>query len=218
MRYVAVARLQDRVPIAEYAAVDKRSLPKSLFDEKLDKVLRSGRVREHSRLTITDREVGSIHYDSDPTCLYLVVCSKEYPQRAAFKFLSEVKREFDAEFGSRIPGARHSSLSRGAKSLFSELAQQYNRAENVDKAAAVTMQVEEVKGAMQNNIQSALRNQENLETLLDKSDAMRNEATSFQRTAVQVKKKYWWQNLKLQILIAVIIVAIIIIILVFALR
>lgn len=218
VRYVAVARLEDRVPIAEYAAIDKRHLPKSLFDEKLDKVLRSGRVREHARLTITDREVGSIHYDSDPTCLYLVVCSKEYPQRTAFKFLGQVQREFDADFGGRISGARHSSLSRQAKNMFADLCRQYNQVENVDKASAVSMQVEEVKGAMQNNIQSVLRNQENLETLLDKSDAMRNEATSFQRTAVQVKKKYWWQNLKLQIVIVVIIVLIITLVLVFALK
>lgn len=214
MRYVAVARLEDRVPVAEYAAIDRRTLPKTLFDDKLDKVLRSGRVSEHSRLTITDREVGSIHYDSDPACLYLVVCSKEYPQRAAFKFLGEVKREFEAEFGSRIPTARHSALSRASKPLLAELISQYNRVENVDKAAAVSLQVEEVKGAMQNNIQAALRNQENLETLLDKSDAMRNEATTFQRTAVQVKKKYWWQNVKLQIIIALIIIAIIILVIV----
>lgn len=69
--YIGVARVPDKTTIAEFACVDTRELPKSLFDDKLAKVLTSGRVEEHSRLTITDKDVGSIHYDSDPACLYL---------------------------------------------------------------------------------------------------------------------------------------------------
>lgn len=209
IRYVAVARLSDRVPVAEYYASDSRDLPKSLFDDKLEKVLRSGRVGEHSRLTITDREVGSIHYDSDPTCLYLVMCSKEYPQRMAFKFLADLRREFESHFGNDVSIARHSSLSRQAKSLFKELCTQYNTPANVDKVAAVSLQVEAVKGQMNENIQSVLRNTENVETLLNQSDNMRNEANTFNRSAGAVKKKMWFQNLRMQVIIIVLVIILI---------
>lgn len=66
-----MARIADRVPVAEYTHVTTAELPKSLFEDKLSRVLASGRIEEHGRLTITDNDVGSIHYDSDPSCLYL---------------------------------------------------------------------------------------------------------------------------------------------------
>lgn len=209
VRYVAVARLADRVPVAEYAAVDTREIPAKLLDDKLEKVLRSGRIGEHTRLTITDRDVGSIHYDSDPVCLYLVVCAREYPQRTAFKFLGEVRREFDAQFGNDVQTARHSSLSRASRDLFRGLCEKYNTVHNVDKVAAVSLQVEEVKGVMQNNIQNVLRNQENIETLLDQTDTMKNEATGFQRSANRAKDKMWWKNIKLQMVIVILLIILI---------
>ncbi|CAN8065421.1 unnamed protein product [Agarophyton chilense] len=209
VRFVAVARLADRVPIALYSATSSSQLPSKLLHDKLEKVLRSGRIGEHTRLTITDRDVGSIHYDSDPLCLYLAVCSREYQQRTAFRFLAEVRNEFDQTFRADIATARHSSLSRSAKHLFASLCEKYNNVHNVDKVASVSLQVEEVKGAMQNNIESVLRNQENIETLLDQSDTMKNEATGFQRSANRAKDKMWWKNVKWQIAIGLLILIII---------
>lgn len=206
---MAVARLNDRVPVAEYCAADSRDLPQALLDDKLEKVLRSGRVGEHSRLTITDREVGSIHYDSDPACLYLVVCSKDFQQRMAFKFLAEVRREFETQFGDEVSGARRSSLSRPAKPMLKALCQGYNSPGGVDKVAAVSLQVEAVKGQMNENIQSVLRNTENVETLLTQTDDMRNEANTFNRTAGAVKKKMWYKNLKWQALIIIALIVLI---------
>lgn len=170
VRYVAVARLNDRVSVADYCA--SKELPKELLDMKLEKVLRSDRVREHARLTITDRDAGSIHYDSDPACLYLVVCSKEYQQRMAFKFLGEVRREFEAKHGDSVQTAGQGSLSRPAKSLLRDLCARYNNPAVTDKAASVALQVEAVKGAMNQNVQSVLRNTEHVETLVNQSGGM----------------------------------------------
>lgn len=209
VRYVAVARLGDRVPVAEYCATESHDLPQSLLLDKLQKVLRSGRVGEHSRLTITDREVGSIHYDSDPACLYLVVCSKDFEQRIAFKFLAEVRREFETQFGDEVPTAARGSLTRPAKSLMKQLCNAYNAPGGVDKIQAVSLQVEAVKGQMNDNIQSVLRNTENVETLLTQTDDMRNEATTFNRTAGAVKTNMWWKNLKWQILIVIAVIILI---------
>lgn len=213
VRYVAVARLSDRLPVATYAAVDSRELPKALLDKKLERVLGSGRVSEHTRLTITDREVGSIHYDTDPVCLYLVVCEPDYVQRTAFKLLGELRTTFSDKFGMDVSTARHMSLSRSARDTLRNLCLKYNDLASVDKVAAVSVQVNEVKGAMQNNINAALRNTENIEHLLDQTNAMKTEASGFQRTAGRVKQKMWWQNFKLQLLIGGLILLLVVVIL-----
>lgn len=213
VRYVAVARLSDRLPVATYAAVDSRELPKALLDKKLERVLGSGRVSEHTRLTITDREVGSIHYDTDPVCLYLVVCEPDYVQRTAFKLLGELRSTFSDKFGMDVSSARHMSLSRASRDTLRNLCLKYNDLAGVDKVAAVSVQVDAVKGVMQNNINSVLRNTENIETLLDQTNAMKTEASGFQRTAGRVKQKMWWQNFKLQLLIGGLLVLLVVVIL-----
>lgn len=218
VRYVAVARLVDKVTVADFTAIESREISPKLLEEKRERVLHSGRVGEHHRLTITDKDVGTIHFDSDPVCIYLAVCSREYQQRAAFKFLGEVRREFDSRFGNDVQTARHSSLTRSCREMFRTICEKFNTIENVDKVASVSMQVDEVKGVMQNNIQSVLRNQENIETLLDQTDTMKNEATGFQRSAHRAKDKMWWKNVKLQIVIVIIVLAIIAIIVGLVLR
>ncbi|OSX74740.1 hypothetical protein BU14_0269s0020 [Porphyra umbilicalis] len=108
VRYVAVARLADRHPIAHYSPAPVPAggappppppppgtrPPPTIFIDKVTRVLRSKRVSEHARLTITDRDVGHIHFDSSPTHLFLVIAATSLPQRAAFKLLAELMRDF----------------------------------------------------------------------------------------------------------------------------
>ncbi|KAJ8906108.1 hypothetical protein NDN08_002607 [Rhodosorus marinus] len=212
VKYTAVVRAGDRVPIATYAAVSNREIPESLMEDKLDRLLGSGRISEKSRLTITDKDVGSIHYDSGPDYLFLVICDREYPQRTAFKFLADLGQFFGQRFGEEGLQCPPFGLSGPAKPLLKDLCSEYNVIENVDKITGVQTQVDDVKNVMQSNISNVLQNQENLNVLLDKSDAMRNEANAFSRNAGSAKKKFWWQNVKLMIIIGVLVAVLIAII------
>lgn len=53
-----------------------------------------------------------------------------------------------------------------------------------------------------------------MDTLLESSDAMRNEATSFHRSTNQVKDRMQWKNLKMKLLIALLFIGLILIIVV----
>lgn len=53
------------------------------------------------------------------------------------------------------------------------------------------------------------QNTENLETLLDISDNMKNEASSFNRSTQDVKKRMQWKNLKMKILILLLLLLIV---------
>jgi hypothetical protein len=214
VRYLAVARIADKAPVAAHAFADAADLAPALLDGKLARVLSSGRVNEHGRLTITDKDVGSIHYDSDPACLYLAVTAKEYPQRLAFKLLSELRGEFEAAYGDEFNSARAGGLTKKTRAMFGAIAAKYEDAGGKDKITSVSMQVDEVKGAMQNNINAVLKNQENLETLLESSSNMRTDASAFQRSAVQAKNRFWWQNIRLMIAIAVLLGVLVIVIVV----
>jgi predicted membrane-bound mannosyltransferase len=71
-----------------------------------------------------------------------------------------------------------------------------------------------VKGVMQNNINAVLKNQDNLETLLESSSNMRDDAATFQRSAVRAKNKFWWQNIRLMIAVGVLLIVLVAVIVV----
>lgn len=64
VRFIAVARVADRTIVATHG-------PKIPMERKTSMILASERLEENSRLTINDREVGTIHYESDSATLYL---------------------------------------------------------------------------------------------------------------------------------------------------
>jgi len=169
-----------------------------VYAAKLRKVLDSGRVGEHARLTITDAAVGSIHYDADPSLLYLAVTTPAYPQRAAFKLLAASREAFEGAHGDAVGGAKERGLSRPARSVFRGIVDRYGAVAQVDRVAAVGVQVAEVQAVMASNIQSVLRNAENL--------AMRGEANVFQRSSVAVKKNMWWRNTRLTVVVVILLV------------
>lgn len=208
IRFLGVARLQDRVPLMWHCSASSPEL----YEGKFRKLLASGRVAEHSRLTVTDRDVGCIHFECDPVCVFMTMCEPSYPQRAAFKLLTEFRDEFTAEFGPGVRGAREGELNKPGKRMAKLFMEQYELARNVDQLEGVKYQVDEVKGVMESNIQQALNNQENLDTLVDKTDVMRNEASNFQRSSQAVKNKFWWQNTTYMTLIVVAFIVLVLVI------
>ncbi|KAA8494532.1 Vesicle-associated membrane protein [Porphyridium purpureum] len=210
VRFLAVARLQDRVPLLWYCSASDPEL----HEGKFRKLLASGRVAEHARLTVTDRDVGTIHFECDPVCVYMTMCDPSYPQRTAFQLLTEFRDEFSAEFGPAVRGARDGEMNKSGKRMVKAFMETYDQARNVDQLEGVKYQVDEVKGVMENNIQQALNNQENLDTLVDKTDVMRNEASNFQRSSQAAKNKFWWQNTTFMVLIVIAAIVLVLVIVV----
>lgn len=208
VRHCAVGRLSDRAVVANYVHCNQGAMP-ARFHAVVDKVLRSNRVMDHPRLTITDKEVGTLHYTTDRLAIYIVITAPEYPQRTAFKLLDELRGRFGAQFGDVLADAAENGLTGRAKRTLLELCTLYDDVARVDKAHGVQAQVDEVKGLMAQNISQLLSTHENLEVLEDKTDALRSEAQTFQRQAGDLKRVMLWRNMKLKLIIGVIILCIV---------
>ncbi|KAJ2838714.1 Vesicle membrane receptor protein (v-SNARE) [Coemansia erecta] len=81
-----------------------------------------------------------------------------------------------------------------------------------NKAQQVQNQIDDVVNIMQENIDSVMQRGENLDNVGQKTDRLRDEAQVFQRSAVRVRKKMWWNNMKWKIIIAVCLIIIILVI------
>ena len=57
-------------------------------------------------------------------------------------------------------------------------------------------QVDEVVGIMKTNVEKVLERDQKLSELDDRADALQQGASQFEVHAAKLKRKYWWQNLK----------------------
>jgi hypothetical protein len=81
----------------------------------------------------------------------------------------------------------------------------YDNLNEVDKLAAVTSKVESVKLVMQDNVEIALQNCVRLESIEKAAEELQQQAGVFKRSAHDLRKKMWWKNLKMKLILAFVI-------------
>lgn len=84
---------------------------------------------------------------------------------------------------------------------------------SLDKTRMVRQEVDQVVNIMQGNIERLMERGENLDSLHSKTDNLQAGAMEFRKGAVQVKKRMWWQNAKMNLVIAVVVSALVLILL-----
>lgn len=72
--------------------------------------------------------------------------------------------------------------------------------------------VNQLTSVMQSNINKVMERGDRMDTLNERSELLSSRANEFRINARNVRRKFWWQNLRFQILIGIVILAIIIII------
>lgn len=73
-------------------------------------------------------------------------------------------------------------------------------------------QVNEVVGIMRVNVEKVLERDQKLSELDNRADALQQGASQFEQQANRLKRKYWWKNLKMMIIMGIIGVILLIVI------
>ncbi|XP_021924569.1 synaptobrevin-1-like isoform X2 [Zootermopsis nevadensis] len=76
--------------------------------------------------------------------------------------------------------------------------------------------VEEVVGIMRVNVEKVLERDQKLSELDNRADALQQGASQFEQQAGKLKRKYWWKNLKMMIIMGVIALLLITVLIVWA--
>ncbi|KAI9597585.1 synaptobrevin [Syncephalis fuscata] len=84
--------------------------------------------------------------------------------------------------------------------------------QNDSKAKHVQRQVNEVVGIMQENIDKVMERGERAEDIHNKTEELERGANQFRSGANRVRRRMWWKDMKLKLIIAAIVVVIILVI------
>ena len=174
------------------------------------------------KLTYTHNQ-NNIHYiaDAPPSnssadslsaggLTYLVVAKADVGRRIPFGFLVEIKKRFlkdyDAERTdfSSLPAYGAAAFNTQLKNLMLEYGT--TKAGQNDAFANVQSEIDNVRGIMTENIERVLERGERIDLLVDKTDRLGGSARDFRVRSRGLRRKMWWKNMKLMVLLAVVIV------------
>ncbi len=79
---------------------------------------------------------------------------------------------------------------------------------------AARRQVDEVQNIMKENVEKVLERDGKLSALEDRAERLQEGTEQFHRSAVRIKRKQFWENMKMKIIIGVVAAVVIIIFLV----
>uniref|UniRef100_A0A7N0RA54 Uncharacterized protein n=1 Tax=Kalanchoe fedtschenkoi TaxID=63787 RepID=A0A7N0RA54_KALFE len=134
---------------------------------------------------------------------YCVVAKETVGKQISIAFLERVKADFKKRCGGGKAGtAIAKSLNKEFGPVMKEHMQYIiDHVEEIEKLLKVKAQVSEVKSIMLENIDKAIDRGENLTTLADKTENLRSQAQSFKKQGTQLRKKMWYQNMKIKLVV-----------------
>lgn len=141
---------------------------------------------------------------------YLVVAKADLGRRVPFGFLVEIKKRFlktyDAErtnFGS-LPAYGAAAFNAQLKQLMVDYGT--TRAGQEDAFRNVQADIDNVRGIMTENIERVLERGERIDLLVDKTDRLGGSAADFRVRSRGLKRRMWWKNVKLMVLLGIVVV------------
>ncbi|KAJ3442352.1 snare protein [Anaeramoeba flamelloides] len=148
------------------------------------------------------------HYVSEDGFVYMCMTSDSFKRRIAFAFLEDIKNRFSQKFGSTAKNANRYGLQDGFGSDLRTQMDYYSTSPNADKISKVKVEVEEVKKIMVQNIEKVIDRGQKIDLLVDKAEQLNEDAFTFRRNAVKLKRHMWYKNAKLMVILIIVIIAI----------
>ncbi|XP_058764650.1 vesicle-associated membrane protein 722-like [Vicia villosa] len=145
---------------------------------------------------------------------YCVVAVDSFDRHIAMAFLDRIKEDFTKRYGGgKAVTATDKSLNKEFGPKLKEHMQYcVENPEEVSKLVKVKAQVSEVQDVMMQNIDQVLNRQVKIDVLMGKTENLRDQAQDFRGETGQLKRKMWFQNMKIKLIVLAIIIVIILII------
>eukprot|EP00878_Enallax_costatus_P007194 GHUV01007538.1.p1 GENE.GHUV01007538.1~~GHUV01007538.1.p1 ORF type:complete len:223 (+),score=61.72 GHUV01007538.1:317-985(+) len=138
--------------------------------------------------------------------VFLVVADEAFGRQIPFAFLDRISEDFAAKFASKGKTAGAHGLDRTVGPMLKQhMDYCTNNPDEISRVASVQKKVEEVRGVMVQNIEKVLERGERIELLVDKTDELRNHAHMFQKQGQQLRKRMWWENMRMKLIVVLVV-------------
>ncbi|KAL5206776.1 hypothetical protein ABZP36_034985 [Zizania latifolia] len=145
---------------------------------------------------------------------YCVVATESTGRQIPLALLDMIKEDFNKRYaGGKAATAAANSLTRDFGPRLREQMQYcMNHPEEVSRLSKVKAQVSEVKGIMMENIDKVIDRGQQMDTLVSRTEHLHDQAADFRQQGTRMRRKMWYQNMKIKLIVLGIIIALILII------
>ncbi|XP_077218419.1 vesicle-associated membrane protein 724 [Tasmannia lanceolata] len=145
---------------------------------------------------------------------YCVVAKDSVAKQVSIAFLERLKADFKKRYGG---GKADTAIAKSLNKDFGPVIKEHmqyiiDHAEEIGKLLKVKAQVSEVKSIMLENIDKAIDRGEKLDDLTDKTEELRSQAQDFKNQGTQIRRKMWFQNMKIKLVVLAILLILVLII------
>ncbi|XP_047055532.1 vesicle-associated membrane protein 721-like [Lolium rigidum] len=145
---------------------------------------------------------------------FCVVATDAAGREVPLAFLEMIKEDFNKRYaGGKAATAAANSLSRDFGPRLKEQMQYcMDHPEELSRLSKVKAQVSEVKGIMMENIDKVIDRGEHIDGLVTRTEQLHEQAADFRQQGTRIRRKMWFQNMKVKLIVLGIVVALILII------
>lgn len=134
---------------------------------------------------------------------YCVVAKDTLGKQISIAFLERLKADFKKRYGG---GKASTATAKSLNKEFGPIMKEHMKyiiehADEIEKLLKVKAQVSEVKSIMLENIDKTIERGENITTLADKTENLRNQAQEYKKQGTQIRRKMWYQNMKIKLVV-----------------
>jgi len=139
-----------------------------------------------------------------------VASKTQMSQTAAMVFLGDLQEQFYCQFSTQeVQSCTENTTQFRRFSVTMKKATEIAYAGGQEKINAVKKQIEDTRLVMAGNIDKVLERGERLDDVMDKSEAMKDTANTFRQKGKELRRKMWWQNMKMKLIIAAVVLVLI---------
>eukprot|EP01128_Nolandella_sp_AFSM9_P005693 TRINITY_DN2809_c0_g1_i1.p1 TRINITY_DN2809_c0_g1~~TRINITY_DN2809_c0_g1_i1.p1 ORF type:complete len:240 (-),score=66.94 TRINITY_DN2809_c0_g1_i1:218-904(-) len=171
----------------------------------------------------TDRKMSysyndRIHYHIlvEGGLIYLCMADSGFAKRRAYAYLLDVKGLFLTKYGDQWQNAIALQFDGQFSRTLKQRSDYFSHDPSSDKISAIKSEVEAAKNVVIENIDKLIEREEMIQLTVEKTEALAEESFTFKDKARVMKRKFWWKNVKLWIILGAIVFLIIFFIIWFA--
>merc|ERR550534_119116 len=139
-----------------------------------------------------------VHYLVQNTITYLCVCGKDMHIDSAFEFLNTLKVAFEEKYGVYAHNLKAYDINEQFHSVIMGQINVANEAEGgMNDMDVLKEKVDGIKKIAASNFNRLITRDEHINMISYKSNLLSEDAKEFERGAVELKRHFFWKNIKM---------------------
>jgi len=150
------------------------------------------------------------HYMLGDGIIFMCMADSDTKYRTCFAFLEDIQNRFFTAYGKDKPKtALAFAMNEEFSRILAKQMEYYSYDPKADRFTEAKKNTEEVKQIMIQNIDLILERGEKISLLVDKTQELEQTSDTFRTGATKLKRKLWFQNVKLWIVIGILVLILI---------